>query len=147
MTVLQFLGGIALLLLSAEAFIRGAVALAAMLRTPPLVIGMTVVAIGTSVPELVVTLDATLAGSTGLAVGNVVGSNLFNILGIAGLAAVVTPLPVPARIHDVDNWVMLGTAVLMLPILTGRWRPGRPAASLFLVLYAAYVWSSLLVAG
>ena len=74
-----------------------------------------------------------------MAVGNIVGSNLFNILGIAGVAAMVAPLPVADKILNFDIWVMLGVTVLMLPILTGRWRLKRPGAALFLILYGAYI--------
>ncbi len=72
-----------------------------------------------------------------MAVGNVVGSILCYRVGIAGLAAMVAPLPVADKIMDFDIWVMLGATVLMLPILAGRWRFKRPGAALFLILYGA----------
>ncbi|RZW12449.1 MAG: sodium:calcium antiporter, partial [Rhodobacteraceae bacterium] len=80
-----------------EWLVRGAVAIATRLRIPPLVIGLTLVGFGTSTPELVTSLQAALAGSPGIAVGNVVGSNIGNVLLILGLAAFLVPITVDAR--------------------------------------------------
>ena len=120
MTVLQIFTGMVVLLGSAEVFIHGAVSLAKILQLPPLVIGLTVIAFGISLPELVVSVVAAYRGHSDMAVGNVVVSNLFNILGITGLAAMVASLPVADKIMDFDIWVMLGATVLVLPILAGR---------------------------
>ncbi len=84
-------------------------------------------------------VTAAYRGHSDIAVGNVVGSNLFNILGIAGLAAMVTPLPVAASILSFDIWVMGGATVLLLLILVGRWHPRRGSAAFFLILYGAYI--------
>ena len=103
------------------------------------VIGLTLVALGTSLPELAASVVAALRGHADVAIGNVVGSNMFNILGIAGVVAIVTPLPVASQIVSFDLWVMLAATAIMLPLLLWGWRLNRPASALFLALYAAYI--------
>jgi cation:H+ antiporter len=93
--VLQLIGGIVVLVVSAEFFIRGVVSLAKIFNMPPLVIGMTVVAIGTSAPELMVTLNAALSGVPGLATGNVIGSNIANVLLVLGVSCLLSRSPGP----------------------------------------------------
>lgn len=117
MTPLSFLliaVGIVFLVAGAEIFIRGAVKLAALIGVSPLVIGLTVVAYGTSMPELAVNIQATSAGLDGLAVGNAVGSNIANILLILGLSALVAPLVVSQQLVRLDVPLMLGASVLVI---------------------------------
>ena len=92
MTYLMVTGGLVFLLIGGDFLVRGAVALAQRLSVPPLVIGLTVVAFGTSSPELVVSLDAVISGAPEIAIGNVVGSNIANILLVLGLSAVIVPI-------------------------------------------------------
>ena len=92
MTFVLLIGGLVVLVVGAEALVRGASRLAAALGISPLVIGLTVVAFGTSSPELAVSIQSALAGQADIALGNVVGSNIFNVLFILGLSAVITPL-------------------------------------------------------
>ena len=94
MTFVFFLAGLICLIVGAELLVRGASRLAAGLGISPLVIGLTVVAFGTSSPELAVSIKAALSGQSGIAVGNAVGSNIFNILFILGLSALIVPLVV-----------------------------------------------------
>lgn len=132
MTLVQSLllmgGGVLLLLAGAEALVRGASALALRMGITPLVVGLTVVAIGTSSPELVVSVQAALAGQGGVALGNVVGSNVANLGLIVGLAAVLTPMAVDRDLVWHDMPVMLGSmALLVLFLLDGtlaRWEGG-----------------------
>lgn len=114
MTLLFFLAGLALLTVGAEILIRGSSRLAAMLGISPLIIGLTVVAFSTSSPELAVSIRAALAGQTDIAVGNVVGSNIFNILLILGLSAAITPLAVSRQLIRLDIPVMIGVSFLLL---------------------------------
>ena len=100
---LQILFGFAFLIVGAEVLVRGAVRLAALLGMTPLVIGLTVVAFGTSSPELAVSLQSAFAGSAELAVGNAVGSNTLNILLILGLSATVFPLAVQRQVIRLLN--------------------------------------------
>ena len=113
MTMLLFLAGLALLVLGAELLVRGASRLAAAVGLSPLVIGLTVVAYGTSMPELVVSTQAAWAGRPEIAVGNVVGSNIFNVLFILGIAALILPLRVAQRLVWWDVPIMIGTAIAL----------------------------------
>lgn len=144
MTFLQIAAGFILLLLGAEFLVRGAVALARRLEVSPMVIGMTVVAYGTTAPELVVSLEAALTDVPAIAVGNVIGSNIANILLILGTAAVIYPIACKPQALKRDGAVMLGAAVLMVVLgLTGAITAVQGAVMLFalitLTLYA--YWS------
>ena len=110
--------GVALVLLffGAEWLVRGSAALALRLGVTPLVIGLTVVAYGTSTPELLVSSMAALNGQGDLAVGNVVGSNIFNICVILGLSALVTPLQVKMQLIRLDTPVMIGVSLLFVAL-------------------------------
>ena len=94
MTYFLIIAGFALLLFGGESVVRGSVALAQRLGISPLIVGLTIVGFGTSLPEMVVSVNAALVGSPGLAVGNVVGSNIANILLILGVAAIIAPIAV-----------------------------------------------------
>jgi cation:H+ antiporter len=131
--------GLAGLVLGADLLVSGGVEVARVHGVAEEVIGLTVLAIGTSLPELAASVVAALRGHTDVALGNVVGSNLFNILAVIGTVAVVTPLQVPQQVLDFDLWLMLGVTILMLPYFIGGWRLGRPTAAAFLVGYTAYV--------
>jgi len=116
-----FVAGLVLLVLGAESLVRGASKIASALGVPPLLVGLTVVAYGTSTPELAVSLQASLAGQADLALGNVVGSNIFNVLFILGLSAMIAPLLVSRQLVWIDVPLMVGTSVLMLLMaLDGR---------------------------
>ena len=106
--------GLVILTAGAEALVRGASGIAARLGIAPLVIGLTVVAFGTSAPELAVSVAAALSGQGDIAVGNVVGSNIFNVLFILGLSALIVPLAVASQLIRVDVPVMIGVSVLVL---------------------------------
>lgn len=112
--ILLFVIGLVLLVVGAEALVRGGGALAATFGISPLVIGLTVVAFGTSAPEMAVSVGSGLDGKADLALGNVVGSNIFNILFILGLCALVAPLVVQSQLIRLDVPVMVGISVLVL---------------------------------
>ncbi|HUU83190.1 MAG TPA: calcium/sodium antiporter [Phycisphaerae bacterium] len=121
MTVLLFVLGFGFLVGGAEALVRGASKLAAAFGLSPLVIGLTVVAFGTSAPELAVSVHAAIVGQADLALGNVVGSNICNVLLILGAAALVAPLAIAAQIVRFDVWVVITVSVgLLLLALDGR---------------------------
>src|SRR5690606_12028128 len=109
--------GLVVLTVGADFLVRGASALATRLGVPPLVVGLTVVAFGTSAPELAVSRGAGLSGRPDVAMGNVVGSNIFNALLILGVAALVRPLTVRRQLARFDVPVMVGVA--MLPLVMG----------------------------
>jgi cation:H+ antiporter len=133
-------GGLALLVLGARWFVDGSVALARSLGVSDLVIGLTIVAAGTSMPEVATSIVAAIRGERDIAIGNVVGSNIFNILGILGLSAMVTPggLNVANAIVDFDLPVMTAVAVACLPIFLSGYSIGRIEAVVFLGYYTAY---------
>lgn len=112
MVTLQFLGGLALLIAGAELLVRGASRLAAAVGLSPLVIGLTVVAFGTSAPELAVSVKASVSGQADVALGNVVGSNTFNVLAILGVASLIAPLAVSSQLVRLDVPVMVVASVL-----------------------------------
>ena len=112
--VLSLVVGLVLLVAGAEGFVRGAAKLAAVIGLSPLVIGLTVVSYGTSAPELAVSLQASFQGQAEIALGNVIGSNIFNILMTLGIAALVVPLTVAQQIIRLDVPIMIGVTVLML---------------------------------
>jgi len=113
LTILQFLGGLVVLVVGAEVLVRGASRLAVTFGISPLVVGLTVVAYGTSAPELAVSVQASLAGQADLAVGNVIGSNISNVLLILGLSAVAAPLVVSAQLVRLDVPLMIGVFGVM----------------------------------
>lgn len=125
-TLLQLVGGFVLLLFGAEYLVRGAVGLARRLNVSPMLIGMTIVAYGTTAPELVVSLEAVLGGQPGISVGNVIGSNIANILLILGTSAVIFPIVIKPDTLYRDSAVMLGSALLFVALaLSGmiyRWQ-------------------------
>ncbi len=114
MLIAQFIVGLLLLVAGAEALVRGASRLAAAAGISPLVIGLTVVAFGTSSPELAVSIKAAGSGQASIALGNVIGSNIFNVLFILGLAALIAPLVVSQRLVRLDVPLMIGLSVLVL---------------------------------
>ncbi len=111
-TLAYLLGGLVLLVVGAEALVRGASSLAARFGISPLIIGLTVVAFGTSAPETAVSIQASLNGNGDIAVGNVIGSNIANILLILGLSALVAPLVVSRQLIRLDVPVMVGAGLL-----------------------------------
>jgi cation:H+ antiporter len=113
--------GLALLVAGAEMFVRGASRLAVLLGISPLVIGLTVVALGTSAPEIAVSVQASAAGQGDLALGNVIGSNIFNVLFILGLSALLLPLIVSQQLVRLDVPVMIGAGLLLMVLaIDGR---------------------------
>lgn len=143
--VLLIIIGLVMLLVGARMLVRAATTTAAALGVSEVVIGLTIVAVGTSLPELATSLVASIRGERDIAVGNIVGSNLFNLLFVLGSAAVVVPLGIPVDpvVVSTDIPLMIGASLLCLPIFAGyvvaRWE-----GFLFLLLYAAYVTFVLL---
>jgi cation:H+ antiporter len=137
--VIVFVGGLALLLVGAELLVRGASRLAVALGISPLVIGLTVVAWGTGSPELAVAVNAAMEGRADLAVGNVVGSNIANILLILGVGALIMPMRTTREAFRRDGPVLLGASVLLVGACSLDVIP-RPIGALFLALLLTYTW-------
>ena len=141
-TFLLLGGGLALLVVGGELLVRGAVSLARRLGVSPLVIGLTLVGFGTSTPELVTSVKASLAGSPGIAVGNIVGSNIANLLLILGLSALIAPITVSAGALRRDGLVMLAVAALFAAV-AALMPLGRGVGLCFvagLVFYVVSAW-------
>lgn len=142
---LLILLGFVLLYYGAEFLVKGASSLAASLGVPPLVIGLTVVAFGTSMPELLVSLSAGLSGKGDIAIGNAVGSNIFNIALILGLAAVFNPLKVKMQLIKFDVPVMIVASVGLLWILRDK-VIDRAEGILLFALFLGYIGYTLYMA-
>lgn len=140
-SVLLCLLGLALLIGGSKMLVQGAAGIAHFYLVPEVLIGLTLVAVGTSLPEMVVSVMATVRGQTAVAVGNVLGSNLFNLLFILPTAAATHPLAVSARIGQFDLWAMLAAALLMMIFLvTGR-KVSRFEGAVLLTGYFAYLYA------
>ena len=131
--------GLVLLISGSQVLLKGAIGTAQLLGVSEALIGLTLVAVGTSLPELTISVVAALRRHADVAVGNILGSNIFNILGILGVSASTQSLQVSERIADFDQWVMLAVAGLLFAFLfTGR-RLNRFEGGILLVGYCAYV--------
>ena len=121
MNILLFVGGLILLVIGANTLVRGSSKLAMSFGISPLVVGLTIVAFGTSAPEVAVSVGAVLDGKTDIAIGNVVGSNIFNVLFILGMSALIAPLVVNIQLIRQEVPIMLGASLLLLALsLDGR---------------------------
>ncbi|MDP6391184.1 MAG: calcium/sodium antiporter [Alphaproteobacteria bacterium] len=127
-------GGATLLVDGAEGIARSA-------GVPDYIIGLTILAIGTSLPELVASIVAALRGHGDVAIANVLGSNMINVLGILGATSLITTLPFAPEIRTIDIWVMAGSTIVLIPILITGWRIARSEGLLLLAGYAGYIAS------
>jgi cation:H+ antiporter len=135
--------GLVLLVVGSSALVEAATDIARALEVSELVIGLTVVAVGTSLPEVATSVTAAIRGQRDLAVGNAIGSNLFNILGVLGVTAAISPnsLVVPDGALSLDIPVMIAVAIACLPIFADGYALLRWEGALFLAFYAAYlIW-------
>lgn len=140
---LAIVGGLIGLPLGAHLLIAGARGIALHYGVSEAVVGLTVVAIGTSLPELATTVMAALRRQADVVMGNVIGSNIFNVTAIIGAAAMTAPLPVPAEILDRDLAVMIGASLLLAPLVLMHIRIGRRVGTVFLLIYFAYIYFAL----
>ncbi|HBN31503.1 MAG TPA: sodium:proton exchanger, partial [Rhodobacteraceae bacterium] len=123
----------------ADLLVDGAIGVARHFGISEAVIGLTLVAIGTSLPELATTIIAALRRHGDVAIGNVIGSNMFNLLGIMGIASFFGPLAVPPGILAVDIWVMLASTLLLLPFVFGGLNITRSWGALLSATYIGYM--------
>ncbi len=137
--ILLFALGLVLLVAGADLLVRGASRLAAAFGIPPLIIGLTIVAFGTSAPELAVSIGAVLRGQDSVALGNAVGSNTFNVLFILGLSALIVPLQVARQLIKIDLPVMIGSCVLLV-LLSLDGLLGRIDGAVFATLVVLYTF-------
>jgi len=137
--VLLFLGGLGVLVAGGNALVFGAIELATILAVPETVIGLTVVAVGTSLPELAASIAAALRGKAALALGNVVGSNIYNILLIGGVTMSIAPFPLPADLAGIQMALLTASAVILLALLWWGRRIGRVIGALLVAAFAGNV--------
>lgn len=137
--VLFIVGGLLLLVAGSRLLVTTAIDIARILKVSEAVIGLTIIAAGTSMPELATSLVAALRSQPDIAVGNVVGSNIFNILGIIGVSSIAKPLSATG-ISPLDLWVMVAFAIALLPLLYTEFKLQRWEGGVLLLGYAAYLW-------
>jgi cation:H+ antiporter len=125
-------------------FVTGASNIASSLGVSDHIIGVTVVAFGTSVPELVASVIAALRQQSDISIGNLVGSNIFNVLGVLGVTATLTPLPIDQKVIDSDMWWMLGIALLIFPMIRMGYKIVRWEGIVLIGIYIAYIATVLL---
>lgn len=142
MDILMIVAGLALLLGGGEGLVRGAVAFATRMRLPMAVVGAVVLGFGTSMPEMLTSLSAALAGAPGIAIGNVLGSNIANIALILGLAAVIAAIPADAADAEDRLWLIVATVMGLAVILIGT-SIGRVEGAILLGGLAIYLWRAL----
>ncbi|BAQ70692.1 Na+/Ca+ antiporter [Rhodovulum sulfidophilum] len=130
--------------LGADLLVDASISIAREIGVSETVIGLTLVAVGTSLPELATTVMAALRRQADVAMGNVIGSNMFNLLAIIGMASFFGDIAVPPEMLRFDLWVMLGAALLLIPFVVWRVALGRAWGAVFFLLYAAYAGVLLL---
>lgn len=136
--VLFIIAGLAALMIGSEFLVDNAVKLARMLGLSEAVIGLTIVAVGTSTPELATSVVAAFKKQPDIAIGNVIGSNIFNMLSILGISALVKPIEAPG-INLTDTLVMIGLSMLLLPFIKTGFTLRRWEAALMLAIYIGYI--------
>lgn len=146
-TVAAIVGGLVLLIGGSNVLLKGAIGIAELYNVPEAVIGLTLVAVGTSLPELSISVLAAFRKHADVAIGNILGSNIFNLMGILGVSALITPLTVNPRIIAFDQWVLIGISIMLLIFLfTGR-RLNRCEGGILLLGYIGYIVLSFTVFG
>ena len=138
---LMILLGIIMLPLGANLVVEGGAGLARTWNVPDRVIGLSLIALGTSLPELSTTVMAALYRSSDVAIGNVIGSNLFNILAVLGVTAIVTDIPVDPTFIEFDLWIMLGTSFILWVFVFLKLTINKPIGVLFLLGYVTYIFA------
>ena len=141
---LFFLAGLGILVLSGNILVDGSIQLARLWGVSEAVIGLTIIAVGTSLPELAASIVAALRGKSALAIGNVVGSNIYNILLIGGTTMVLAPEKLPADVGGIQMWLLIGSAVLLLGLLIFAKKIGRVLGA---ILTAGFVANVVFVFG
>jgi cation:H+ antiporter len=137
--VLTLICGLLGVIAGSHLLVTGAVGLARSYGISEATIGLTLIAVGTSLPELATTVVAAYRRHADVALGNVIGSNIFNILGILGLVPVFGALTIPRSVVAVDLWIMLGTTVFFVVWMSTRQSFGRGMGALSLIAYSAYI--------
>ncbi len=134
------IGGIVALAAGSELLVRGALQIARAAGVSESVIGLTLVAFGTSLPELATAIVAAIRGHTEVALGNVLGSNIFNLLLILGSLFILTPVVVSPEVLGFDIWILAAATLIAVPVMLIGKRMGRVSGAVFIALYVAFIW-------
>ena len=137
--IIFVIGGLCLLALGSRFFVNGAVSLARAIGVSEAVIGLTIVAVGTSLPELATSIIASIKKEEDIAIGNIIGSNIFNILAILGTSSTITPLNA-SGVGQISLYFMLGTTVLLMPFMRTGFVLNRIEGLLLLIVYGGYMY-------
>lgn len=140
---LAIVAGLGMLIVGSNLFMQGAIDIAEKLEVSKATIGVTLVALGTSLPELTISVLAVIRKHNDVAIGNVLGSNIFNILGILGITALISPFPASLRILAFDQWVLAATVLLLLLVIFSLKRISRFIGFVSILAYGAYLWFGL----
>jgi len=141
-STLWVIGGLVALMVGARLLVDGAVSIARGFGISEAFIGLTIVAVGTSLPELATSLIAAIRRQSEIAIGNIIGSNIFNVLGILGVTALITPIPVASRFLSFDLPVMIAASMVLTALLITRPLIGRSVGLAMLLAYVVYVWAA-----
>lgn len=135
------IAGLAMVMFGADWLVRGSIALSLNAGISETVIGLTIVAVGTSLPELAISVIAAFRRNADIAIGNIIGSNIYNVFGILGVTALIQPIAMPDRIANADAWIMLGITLLFLIFAATGAKITRREGAFFLVAYGIYlIW-------
>lgn len=137
--IIFVIGGLCLLVLGSRFFVNGAVSLARAIGVSEAVIGLTIVAVGTSLPELATSIIASIKKEDDIAIGNIIGSNIFNILAILGTSSTITPLNA-SGVGQISLYFMLGTTVLLMPFMRTGFVLNRIEGLMLLIVYGGYMY-------
>ncbi|WP_323033627.1 calcium/sodium antiporter [Paracoccus sp. (in: a-proteobacteria)] len=141
-SILWVIGGLVILMFGARFLVDGSVSIARGFGVSEAFIGLTIVAVGTSLPELATSVIAAFKRQSEIAIGNIVGSNIFNVLGILGITALIKPIQVADRFLTFDLPIMIAVSLVLTALLLTRPVIGRGVGIAALVGYAAYVWAA-----
>lgn len=141
--VIQLVSGLILLMTGSDFLIDGAIGIARELQLSEALIGLTIVALGTSTPELTVTVMAAWRGETDIAIGNILGSNIYNILGILGITSIFSTLTLAPRMIVFDQWALLAVTMLFVLFMATRNKVSRVEGAIFCSGYVAYIAASI----
>jgi cation:H+ antiporter len=136
-------GGLIGIVVGAKLLVNGGLGIAEAFNVSRTIVGLTLIAIGTSLPELAIVIVASWRGHSDIALGNVLGSNIFNLLGITGGVAMITPLDMPIEIMSFDIWVLLGMTIFLLPVMITENKISRFEGRLLAGFYIVYLVAQL----
>lgn len=141
--LVQIISGLILLIVGSDLLVKGAIGIAQQMNLSEALIGLTIVALGTSTPELAVSVMAAWKGNNNIAIGSILGSNIYNILGILGITSLISSLTLAPRLIIFDQWALLAVILLFVLFMATHNRVTRAEGFILFAIYVAYILSSL----